>query len=239
VGLPLSLLYLMRPALAELAKSASRVLCLGYPDVVEGRDTLSAAFGESIRSSLVVRKDSQVVRRHHGLPDGEAVETRSLFAALGLQLECIDVQDSYGVDRIVDLNEPLPPDLVGRYGMVIDPGTIEHCFNIGQAMMNTASTLAVGGFAVHVNPLTMFNHGFYNLNPTFYHDFYGANGFEILFINGLAQRLGAGAFFEVPPMARLNGVPEHATIIVIARRIAERPLVWPMQAKYRRAAPAA
>jgi hypothetical protein len=29
---------------------------------------------------------------------------------------------------------------------------------------------------MHVNPCTMVNHGFYNLNPTAYKDFYKQNG---------------------------------------------------------------
>jgi hypothetical protein len=235
VGLPLSILYLLRPALAELARAADRapVLGLGYPDIVESRDDLCTLFGEGIRDHLVNRPDASAVRARHGLGAGDIVDTRSLFAALGMRLDCVDVQTGFGVDRVVDLNDKLPSDLVGRYSMVIDPGTIEHCFNIGQAMMNAAQALAVGGFVVHVNPLSMFNHGFYNLNPTFYHDFYGDNGFHILFMNGLAPLQKADAFFDVAPVQRFNGVPENSVMIVIARRIALRELAWPVQGKYR------
>lgn len=241
VGLPLSILYLLRPVLAELARAATPapVLGLGYPDVVESPDDLCTLFGEGIRGRLVMRSDAPDVRARHGLTDGDIVDTRSLFAALGLRLACIDVQRGFGVDRVVDLNGTLPPDLVGRHAMVIDPGTIEHCFNIGQAMMNAALALAVGGFVVHVNPLSMFNHGFYNLNPTFYHDFYGDNGFQILFMNGLAPLQSADAFFDVAPIARFNDVPVNSVMVVVARRVAMRELAWPVQGKYRRAASSA
>jgi hypothetical protein len=235
VGLPLSVLYLMKPALAELARAVppARVLGLAYPDVMDDRSQLCAVFGEAIRERLVSRTDARQALARHGLPDADVIETGSLFAALGLELECIDVQEGPGIDRVADLNEPLPADLVGRYGMVIDPGTIEHCFNIGQAMMNAARAVAVGGFAVHVNPLSMFNHGFYNINPTFYHDFYGDNGFRVRFMSGLAPTAGPGAFFDVPPVARFSGAPENGVMIVIAQRLVERPLVWPVQTKYR------
>jgi hypothetical protein len=225
----------MRPALAELGRAAvpARALGLGYPDVVAGRDELCALFGEEIRPRLIGRPDARDALQRHGLPDGDVIDTRALFAALGLDLECVDVQAGYGIHRVVDLNQPLPPDLFGRYALVIDPGTIEHCFNIGQAMMNAAQALAVGGYVVHVNPLSMFNHGFYNLNPTFYQDFYGDNGFQILFMNGLAPRQGDGAFFDVAPVQRFHGVPEDAVLFVIARRIAARALIWPVQSKYR------
>jgi hypothetical protein len=235
MALPLSLLYLMRPALADLARASSpaRVLALGYPDLLASRDELCGLFGEGIRDALIDRPDSREALGRHGIDGDRAVETHSLFSALGLQLDAVDVVPGHGVDRVVDLNEALPHDLVGRYAMVIDPGTIEHCFNIGQAMMNATQALALGGFVVHVNPMSMFNHGFYNLNPTFYHDFYGDNGFQILFMNGLAPLQGPAAFFEVAPAARLNGVPENAVMIVIARRVAARALRWPVQSKYR------
>jgi len=29
----------------------------------------------------------------------------------------------------------------------------------------------VGAGIVHINPLNYYNHGFFNFNPTFYHDF--------------------------------------------------------------------
>ena len=237
MALPLSLLYMMRPALAELARMQpqAHVLGLGYPDILDSRDALCALFGEGIRGRLAGRDDAQQVAKWHGLPSADVVETRSLFAALGLQLDCIDMRPGHGVDRVVDLNEPLPNDLVGRHAMVIDPGTIEHCFNIGQAMINVTRALAVGGFVVHVNPMTMINHGFYNLNPTFYNDFYGDNGFQVMFMNGLAPKIRADAFFDVNPMQRIKGVPEDSVMIVIARRVAERPLVWPVQSKYRKA----
>jgi hypothetical protein len=237
MALPLSLLYLMRPALVELARRRpqARILGLGYPDVTDDREAVCALFGEGIRDRLTGRDDAQQVAKWHGVSGADIIETRSLFTALGLQLDCIDMRPGHGIDRVVDLNQPLPEDLAGRYAMVIDPGTIEHCFNIGQAMINATRAVAVGGFIVHVNPLTMINHGFYNLNPTFYSDFYGDNGFTLKFMNGLAPKIRPDAFFDVDPMRRIKGVPEDSVMIVIAQRIADRPLVWPVQAKYRSA----
>ena len=236
MGLPLPILYMMRPVLTELAGAAgaSRVLSLGYPDVLVDSEKLVALFGESVRRRLVVRSDSAQAIAFHRLRDVDhLVETESLFAALGLQLDCIDVRAPRGVERIVDLNAPLPNDLVGSYRLVIDPGTIEHCFNIGQAMLNAARAMAVGGYIVHVNPLSMFNHGFYNLNPTFYYDFYGQNGFELLFMNGIGKVDELSPFFDVAPVRRFNNVPEDSAMVVIAKRRDTRDIVWPIQSKYR------
>ena len=239
MGLPLPVLYMMRPILEELARKApaSRVLSLAYPDVLADSAQLSALFGEGIRDRLVVRGDSAQTLTFHGLRGlDHLVETGSLFAALGLHLDCIDIRAARGVERVVDLNAALPADLVGGYQLVIDPGTVEHCFNIGQAMINATRATAIGGYIVHVNPLSMFNHGFYNLNPTFYYDFYGQNGFEVLFMNGIAKSGGAAPFFDVAPVQRFNGVPDELAMLVIAKRREGRDLVWPIQSKYRSAA---
>lgn len=236
MALPLSILYMMRPVLAELAHAAaaSRVLSLAYPDVLADRGQLTTLFGDTLRGPLAVRGDSARTMAFHGLGGlDHLVETESLFKALGLELDCIDIHAPRGVERIVDLNAPLPEDLLGRYRLVIDPGTIEHCFNIGQAMLNAARAMAVGGYIVHVNPLSMFNHGFYNLNPTFYYDFYGQNGFELLFMNGIAKAGGSAPFFDVAPVRRFGNVPEDSAMLVIAKRRDMRDIVWPVQSKYR------
>jgi hypothetical protein len=52
-------------------------------------------------------------------------------------------------------------------------------------------------------------------------------------MNGLAPKAGPGAYFDVPPVARFSGTPENAVMIVIAQRLVDRPLVWPVQTKYR------
>ena len=47
-------------------------------------------------------------------------------------------------------------------------------------MVNILSMLKVGGHIYHSNPLVSLNHGFYNLNPTFYSDFYIDNGHKLV-----------------------------------------------------------
>ena len=133
----------------------------------------------------------------------------------------------------------MPEELVGRYRLVLDLGTLEHCFNIGQGMMNAAQAVVPGGYVVHTNPMSMFNHGFYNLNPTFYYDFYTQNGFEILFLSALQNTPGNCDFREVPPVARFGSTLENAALVVVARRKLDQPIVWPVQSKYRAAIAAA
>lgn len=238
MALPLSLLFVLQPIIAHiLAREGdpARVLSLGYPDLLADADQLAALFDDGVRAGLALRDDGDAIARWHGVGDrvGPLVETRSFFAALGLELDCVDINPSRGFERPLDLNDPLPADMAGRYDLVLDLGTIEHCFNVARAVANVAEAVAPGGFAMHVNPLSMFNHGFYNLNPTFYVDFYGQNGFSVLFMSGIAGPPSDHRFFDIDAVKRLREVPEGASNIMVVQRNEARPIVWPTQAKYR------
>ncbi|MGA2392705.1 MAG: hypothetical protein ABSH03_05035 [Candidatus Lustribacter sp.] len=102
------------------------------------------------------------------------------FALLGLgNATVLDVSDYEGADVIVDLNVPVPADLRARFGLILDGGTMEHVFDIRQGMANTVDMLRTGGTAVHITPSNnYFNHGFVQVSPTLYYDYYRANGFD-------------------------------------------------------------
>lgn len=161
------------------------------------------------------------------------VEADQLFARLGYELEVFEVVAARGGEIVHDLNEPLPERYRERYAVVLDAGTLEHCFNIAQAARSVAEMVARGGAAIHGNPVNMYNHGFYNLNPTWYHDFYAHNGFEIELMRLVVDTVRNPRLAEAPPHARFHGVPEDTTILVVARRAEIRPVAWPVQRKYR------
>jgi len=104
------------------------------------------------------------------------------FTALGFQeLHSTDVNAYENATHIVDLNEPgLGRQLSGQYDLVIDGGTLEHCFDVPTALRNIFDALAVGGYAMHISPVNNYvDHGFYQFCPTLFHDYYEANGFEL------------------------------------------------------------
>jgi len=77
-----------------------------------------------------------------------------------------------------DLNKPLPEELWGQYDVVLDSGTMEHCFNVKEVLFNSVRLLKEGGYIIHLNPVSgMVNHGFYQFSPTLYFDFYAVNNF--------------------------------------------------------------
>lgn len=192
----------------------AKILSLGYPDLV---------IPDCVSLLGIKPEKFNDTGRWHGV--GYCLpESVHVFEKLGSTLDCIDIHASRGVERMVDLN--LPVDL-GDYDLVIDAGTIEHCFNIAQAIINAAQAVNVGGHIFHSPPLTMINHGFYNICPTFFHDFYTQNGFEIEHMSGYTKDKSG----PVDPTGRFETFSE-ASLYCVAKRIIKGPLKFPQQTKY-------
>jgi hypothetical protein len=231
-------LHALRDALSTLEQhgcASRRILSLGYPDILASAAQTAQVFGEGILARLEYREDSKQILAWHdaGRMAERVIEARSLFTTLGFELDVIDVVEARGGEIIQDLNDPLPEAHHARYAAVLDAGTLEHCFNIGQAAKNIASAVAVGGFVMHGNPLNMYNHGFYNLNPTWYHDFYSANGFVVERLDIVADAVSARPRIgKAPGHQRFGGVPENATLLAVARRKSLGEIRWPIQRKY-------
>jgi hypothetical protein len=231
-------LDLLKRSLSQLEESpcaSRRVLSLGYPDVLASRSQIASIFGATIAELIDFRSDSAEVQRwHQAGPNGEALpEAGSLMRALGFELDVVDVFAARGGELIADLNEPLPESFRERYAVVLDFGTCEHCFNIAQAARNAAEAVALDGLVIHGSPLNMFNHGFYNLNPTWYYDFYETNGFVVEYLRLIENAVSAPRIGKVPPYEGFRGVPENSSLLVVARRTELKPVRWPMQRKYR------
>lgn len=144
------------------------VLSLGYPDLIATKEEIEGLFGYKPQKFTDAHEWHKV--------KGPLPETCELFEKIGSSLTVVDFTADRGMERIADLNHP--HDL-GEFDLVIDPGTLEHCFNIGQAFINAACAVKEGGFICHISPMTMINHGFYNLCPTLFNDFYGQNGWKV------------------------------------------------------------
>jgi hypothetical protein len=208
-------------------KGSGRCLSAGYPDVVVPTKFVKQITGHDIPA----RPDSKEIINWHRLTIEDVPCSVALFKALGYELDVIDIYASRGVEKVVDLNYPQE---LGKYDLVIDPGTIEHCFNIGQAAFNLAGAVKKGGYILHSLPMSVMNHGFYNINPTWVHDFYGQNGFVVQTLTAYTKPVkGQGAsIFEPPRHLRFTECPNEVTMLVVAKRMAEQPLIYPTQQKY-------
>jgi len=212
-----------------------RGLLLGYPELLVPRSTLVTMLGESAMASVPERTDSASIYAFHdlvGVAD-PLYESLPVLQSMGVDSVVIDVARLRGMERIVDLNFPLPQDLARSFDLVVDTGTCEHCFNVAQAFANACEALAAGGILVHAAPLTRINHGFWSFNPTVYPDFFEANGFEVQMLTGVTGTIREGFKpFNVHPFGRFEA-PPGAALYVVAQRREILPLKWPTQRKYR------
>jgi hypothetical protein len=206
----------------------------GYPDLLVKKEHLVALLGAKRAARVSTRADSSEILAWHGMGnafDG-VFDARDTFRELGFSLDVVDLVAARGDEIIVDLNLPLPAGFDRRYDLVVDTGTCEHCFHIGQAALNLAALVRKGGYIVQAMPLSSFNHGFYNVNPTWFHDFYPANGFEIHLLVGISNIVLAPKFLELPPYANFSSVPDRKVAVVVAQRTMDVEAVVPVQRKY-------
>lgn len=157
----------------------------------------------------------------------ETPDPYDLFEQLGAKLTCVDAIAHDGREVVADLNYPQE---LGQFDLVIDAGTTEHCFNVGQAIITAANAVKVDGLILHTNPVSMGNHGFYNFNPTLFVDFYRVNGFEIVGLE-VRDRSGEGNREKINATARFP-LGNNWAIYCLAMRLEKLPLQYPIQSKY-------
>lgn len=199
---------------------------MGYPDVIAPMEMLSHFLGEKVKD-IKYREDSLQICARHGLRPREIPDAESLFSLFGCALDVYDIVQERGNEILCDLNQPM--QAFGTYDIVLDVGTVEHCFNVAQAVKNMAGLLREGGIIIHENPFLAGNHGFYGLNPTWYVDFYETNGFKVLKCH-LAKKDGTG--WNVPLTKRFK-FTEESNVFAMAQRMETKPMTYPIQSKYR------
>lgn len=206
----------------------------GYPDLLVSPQQLDDLLGAGASSEIPVRADSARILAWHGVTKlfDRVYDTVAVFRKLGYSLDVIDIHAARGNEIILDLNHPLPADFATRYDLVLDTGTCEHCFNIGQAAINLASLVKRGGIIIQAMPLNVFNHGFYNVNPTWFHDFYPANGFQFQYLQAITNIVWDPKTFEVPAFDRFREAPPNSIMIAVVVRKEVVPLKLPTQHKY-------
>lgn len=211
--------------LGELAPG-NAIASLGYPDILCPPHVLAKWVGDR---KFSYRPDSKAICKRHGVPQHQVPDAHSLFESYGATLDVFDIQQERGCEQILDLNHPIPGELCERFDYVLDVGTLEHCFNAPQALVNMAAMVKVGGIVIHENPFNVGNHGFWGLNPTLFYDFYGDNGFQVLECSLIDQE----GFYEVGTQ-RFKHTAGEANVLTLAQRLAVKPVVFPTQSKYRK-----
>jgi hypothetical protein len=161
-----------------------RLLFLGNPDLLCTPDALGCVgvnFGETVKT----RSDGPSIWDQHGrkhLRDLPMLDARSAFTELGADVTISDAIAWGGEDLVLDLNQSIGLFRrlrLGAFDLVVDPGTIEHCFNVAQAFDDIDRLLAPSGIVYHQAAAAFPNHGFWSISPTAFFDFYQSRGFEL------------------------------------------------------------
>lgn len=145
----------------------------------------------------------------------------------GSTLTAVDIVRRQGTEFLADLSDLHD---FGQFDLVLDFGTLEHVSNIVNAFINAANSVKIGGHVIHEIPINMINHGYWNISPVWFKDFYGGNGFEIERLD----RTMDGSYEEsrVLPWPRqptdfYYTVPEPCCTLCVAKRVIEKPITIP------------
>lgn len=178
-----------------------------------------------------------------GLRDAVAAGSyaEGVFRALGANMvDSLDRSDYEGATVLQDLGTPLSDELRGRYSAVFDAGTLEHVFNLPQALRNCMALVSPGGHLIICTGINNFcGHGFYQFSPElFYRALSPENGFEVARMIACDAREAADWFEVADPLstgARVEIVgPYQVMLMVAARRVSSvEPFVsMPQQSDY-------
>lgn len=178
-------------------------------------------------------KRSVLCLGHPDMPDGSDSVSWLKMECLATEVDVVDLIAHKGTERIVDLNEP--QTWGKRYGMVINPGTLEHCFNLGQAWANAWAAVDLLGLIVHIAPVTMLNHGYWNVSPIAFHDWLNMNGGAL--VETRFGRNGTAEDVNVEPIKNSKSgrgqLPPETVAYSVGVKVLDRSLRWPTQAIYR------
>jgi len=107
----------------------------------------------------------------------------ALLSALwpNVAIDVMDASDYEGANLLHDLNQPLPMALHGAYDLVIEAGTIEHIFNVAEAIRTLLRLVREQGVVVLDTPANnLCGHGFFQVSPELiYRVFCAENGFRL------------------------------------------------------------
>lgn len=161
----------------------ARTLLLGYPDLLCNKAVFEQVGFPMDWEALPKRPDAAAMwSTHNRSLTCDAPDTRGFFRAFGAEIVVVDANAWGGEDRLLDLNWPLSQadrKEIGQFDLIVDPGTLEHCFNIAQAFDNVVQMLKPGGMVFHEAAISFPNHGFWSISPTAFFDYYQSKGFSL------------------------------------------------------------
>lgn len=166
--------------------------------------------------------------------------SETFFKAIGYPpIEALDFTDSEGAQHIHDLNHPCPDHLKGQFDIVIDGGTTEHIFHIGNALDMCHKLLAPGGLMLsYVSADGWFGHGFFQTGPDVpWRYWHHARGYEMLEVSIVARKVPDKVIAIPDPTGRPRGgeralVGPHMILYAARKPLVDPPYAPPIQGHY-------
>lgn len=157
---------------------------------------LQGAFSKRYEQTL--RKHGLEGRRFDYLQEDGYCET--LMKKLGFgDMEAMDFSGFEGAAVLHDLNKPPPKDLEDQFDFIFDGGTIEHVFNVPQALETVFLMLKPGGRFVSANGMNGWpGHGMYQFNPELVWTFWGRACSCVVHDCRALPKIPGGEFGEQP-----------------------------------------
>jgi len=95
------------------------------------------------------------------------------------EVDSIDYSDYEKCTIIHDMNTPIPNN-IQKYDTIFDGGSLEHIFNVNQALKNVSSLCKPGGQIIHSLPANnQCGHGFWQFSPELFLSLYSEkNGYS-------------------------------------------------------------
>ena len=93
-----------------------------------------------------------------------------------INVDSIDYSDYEGASFVHDMSLPIPNGKFEKYDTVIDGGSLEHVFDVIQAIKNCTNLCKIGGQIIHLQMANNFcGHGFWQFSPEFFFSLYSRN----------------------------------------------------------------
>jgi len=222
-------LHLLLPALRSVAATPeARLLFLGtqdltftYEQAVNFLGTQGIEIQEVPPSERRTTNSFAFVSHEDWWQYKDFLHQETLLRMLGFgpnQSSTLDMDDYEHASIIHDLNFPIL-DYIGTFDLILNQGTLEHIFDVRQALWNLSQLTREGGQIVHMVPAGFLNHGFYNFNACLFSDFYGQSGWkqEDLFYTLTPRLAGSDEMYgKIVPEA-LHTIPEGFDLEIFAR----------------------
>jgi hypothetical protein len=182
--------------------------------------------------------------RARGTNVDSPLDARSFFLSLGFE-RCLalDMSGYEGAQIIHDLNSTeLAEEHRGIADCVVDAGTLEHVFQLPAALGTIFELLRADGMVIHTTPANGYlDHGFYQISPTLYYDYYRANQFRVVSANLInryprvrCEPYVQDIYRERGMLYSLRRLPRATVFFAAAKTAASTRGVAPIQGYYRR-----